>query len=156
MRTIAKILAGSLIVVLSLIPLKTKGQAADQGAAANKSRQMKINIIIDGNTATAVLEDNPVSRDFYSLLPITANFEDFASKEKITYLPRKLSVKNNDANYEANVWDITYYIPRGNIAIFYKDYGPSKDLAKLGRIVSGNEFLTQNRTFKARIERAEN
>lgn len=116
---------------------------------------MKINIILDGNTATAVLEDNPVAREFLSLLPLTADFEDFASKEKISYLPRKLGVKDNEINYEAKVWDITYYIPWGNVAIFYKDYAPSKDLARIGRVVAGHQFLTQKRSFKARIERAE-
>lgn len=153
MNAITNTLTIFLIGALSLLPSDTKGQAAPE--TNRDKREMKINITIDGNTAVAVLEDNPVAREFVSLLPLTADFEDFASSEKISYLPRKLNIKNSDANYEAEVWDITYYIPWGNLAIFYKGYAPSKDLAKIGRIVSGNQFLTQERSFKARIERAE-
>jgi hypothetical protein len=34
--------------------------------------------------------DNPTSRDFVSILPLSLEFEDFAGNEKISYLPREL------------------------------------------------------------------
>jgi hypothetical protein len=39
------------------------------------------------------------------------------------------------------VGDITYYAPWGNLAIFYRDFGYSPGLVRLGRIDSGIETL---------------
>ena len=36
------------------------------------------------------MADNPVTRDFLSMLPLTLEFEDLAGNEKISYLPRDL------------------------------------------------------------------
>jgi hypothetical protein len=117
-------------------------------------RPMNINIIIDGTTVKAVLDENPTSRDFVAMLPMTLPFEDFAGREKISRLSKRLSTDGQTTAYEANVWDITYYIPWGNIAIFYKDYEPSQDLIKIGRVVSGQEAMTKSHSFSARIELA--
>ncbi|PTQ13566.1 hypothetical protein CLG96_02900 [Sphingomonas oleivorans] len=117
---------------------------------------MTMNIIVDGTPVKAVLEDNPTSRDFVALLPMTVQFEDFAGREKISHLaPRRLSTEGRTTDYAANVWDITYYVPWGNIAIFYKGYEPSRDLIKMGRIVSGQQALMRSGSFSARIERAD-
>jgi hypothetical protein len=35
-------------------------------------------------------EDNPAVRDFLSMLPLTLTVEEFAGREKISYLPREL------------------------------------------------------------------
>jgi hypothetical protein len=51
---------------------------------------MKIRVNIEGKTLTATLADNQTSREFVSLLPLKLKLEDFASTEKISYLPRKL------------------------------------------------------------------
>ncbi|RKH18303.1 hypothetical protein D7X74_09955 [Corallococcus sp. CA047B] len=116
---------------------------------------MHIKFTIDGATVEAVLEDNPTARDFASMLPMTAKFEDFHSTEKISYLSRKLSTEGATADYEANVWDITYYVPWGNLAIFYREYRPSRDLIKLGRITTGREALLRSSSFTATIESVE-
>jgi hypothetical protein len=98
---------------------------------------MNINIIVGNQTVRAVLDDNPTSRDFVAMLPMTVKFEDFAGREKISRLSKRLSTEGRTTDYQANVWDITYYVPWGNIAVFYKAYEPSRDLIKMGRIVSG-------------------
>lgn len=116
---------------------------------------MNINIIVGGRTVRAVLDDNPTSRHFAALLPLTVAFEDFAGCEKISRLSQRLSTEGRTNNFQANVWDITYYVPWGNLAVFCKPYRPSRDLIKLGRILSGQETMTQSDSFSARIERAE-
>ena len=50
------------------------------------------------------------------------------------------------------VGDITYYAPWGNLAIFYKDFGYAKGLAKLGRIDSGIEAFSVPGSLKVTIE----
>ena len=83
-----------------------------------------------------------------------AQFEDFAKTEKISRLSKRLSTDGRTTDYEANVWDVTYYVPWGNIAVFYENYEPSKDLIRMGRIVSGQEAMTRSDSFSARIELA--
>ncbi|MDP9424346.1 MAG: cyclophilin-like fold protein [Pseudomonadota bacterium] len=128
---------------------------AQQPGQDAEGTSMNINIIVDGTPVQAVLLNNPTSRDFVAMLPMTVQFEDFGGSEKISHLrPRRLSTEGRTANYAANQWDITYYVPWGNIAIFYKDYDPSGDLIKMGRIVSGQQALMRSGSFSARIERA--
>jgi hypothetical protein len=85
--------------------------------------------------------DNPTSRDFITLLPLTITLEDYAGTEKINYLPKKLSTKEAPSGSDPSVGDFTYYSPWGNLAIYYKDFGYSNGLIKLGKIESGVEKL---------------
>ncbi|HHQ8914726.1 TPA: cyclophilin-like fold protein [Bacillus cereus] len=99
------------------------------------------------------IEDNPTSRDFLSLLPLTLTLEDYAKTEKISYLPRKLSTESAPSGTDAAVGDFTYFSPWGNLAIFYKNFGHASGLIKLGMIESGTEKLTNIRgDFKVTIE----
>lgn len=102
---------------------------------------MRLRLTINGKSVTASLEDNATSRDFVSLLPMTIKLDDYASTEKISYLTRKLTMAGAPAGVDPSVGDITYYAPWGNLAIFYKDFGYSKGLVKLGSIDSGAEVL---------------
>ena len=54
---------------------------------------MKIRITIDGTLITATLENNVTARDFASLLPLTLTLKDYASTERISDLPRRLSTE---------------------------------------------------------------
>jgi hypothetical protein len=116
---------------------------------------MKIRLTIDGKAITATLIDNPTSRDFLSLLPMTLTLEDYAATEKISYLPRKLSTAGAPAGIDPSVGDLTYYAPWGNLAIFYKDFGYSSGLIQLGRIDSGIEALNVPGPLKVTIERVD-
>ena len=114
---------------------------------------MKINIRIGDDTATAILEDNPTSRDFYSRLPLTVTFEDYNAAEKVTYLPEKLSTQGAPDGFDPAPGSITYFAPWGNIAIFYKDFGYSRSLINLGAIETGLGALQRSGRFSATIER---
>lgn len=106
-----------------------------------KQESMELKIKIGENTATAILYDNPTSRDFLTLLPLTIEIEDYAGTEKIFYPPRKLSTQNAPKGFDPSVGDITLYAPWGNIALFYKDFSYSKGLISLGKITSGIEHF---------------
>jgi hypothetical protein len=122
---------------------------------AQGKNTMKIRLTIDGKEITATLADNATTRDFLSLLPLTATLEDHAGTEKITYLPRKLSTAGAPAGSDPSVGDIAYYAPWGNVAIFYRDFGYARGLIQLGRIDSGVEALHVPGTLKVTIERVE-
>ena len=121
------------IALLLLLARPALGQEADK---------MKIRLTIGSKAMEATLLDNATARDFLSLLPMTLTLEDYASTEKIGYPPRKLSTVGAPAGVEPAAGDITYYAPWGNLAIFYKDFGYSDCLVKLGRIDSGMEALS--------------
>ncbi|PKQ78853.1 cyclophilin [Aeromonas sobria] len=112
---------------------------------------MNIKMTIAGQIITATLEESLSARDFFAMLPLTLPLEDYASTEKIAYLPRKLTTQDADPG----VGDITYYAPWGNLAIFYRDFGYSTGLIKLGRIGSGLTHLTTTPSASITIEAIE-
>src|SRR3954454_159345 len=115
---------------------------------------MKITINVEGTTITATLDDSPTAKDFASLLPLTLNLEDYNSTEKISDLPRRISIEGAPAGIDPSPGDLTYYAPWGNLAIFYKDFGYSRGLVKLGAIVSGAKALDVRGSVTAMIRLA--
>jgi hypothetical protein len=113
---------------------------------------MKIRLTVNGRSTTATLIDSPTTRDFVALLPMTLTLEDYASTEKIAYLPKKLSTAGAPKGVDPDVGDITYYAPWGNLAIFYRDFGYATGLVKLGRIDSGIEALNVHGAVAVTIE----
>jgi hypothetical protein len=107
---------------------------------------------VEGTAVTATLDDNETSRDFVSLLPLTLTLQDYAATEKISDLPRRLSTTGAPPGSDPSVGDITYYAPWGNLALFYKDFGYSSGLVKLGQIDSGVEALKRSGPLSVTIE----
>jgi hypothetical protein len=101
----------------------------------------KIQIELDGAVISATLDDNPTVRDFVARLPLILELKDYASTEKVGFLPDKLSTQNAPPGSTPVVGDISYYAPWGNLAIFYKNFAYSAELVRLGRISSGIEHL---------------
>jgi hypothetical protein len=127
--------------------------AAHGGSQMNKSAQeIRIRILFNNEVAVVVPFNNPVSKDFASLLPMTTMFENYARAETITYLPRKLATQGGITG-GAVQGDFAYYAPCGNLAVFYKGFGNDSNLYLLGRIESGKEELAaMSGNFDARIE----
>ena len=126
--------------------------AISASAIAQETPTMKIRLTVDGKAIEATLLDNATARDFASLLPLTLTLDDYNSTEKISYLPRKLSTAGAPAGVDPAPGDIAYYAPWGNLAIFYKDFGYSKGLIRLGRIDSGLDALARRGSQKATVE----
>lgn len=113
---------------------------------------MKIRLTLDGKVLAATLLDNATARDFASLLPLELALQDHASTEKIAHPPRQLSTAGSPAGADPDVGDIAYYAPWGNLAIFYRDFGYSRGLVKLGRIEGDVRPLAVRGPVKVRIE----
>jgi hypothetical protein len=113
---------------------------------------MKIAINIDGKRLTASLFDNPSALDFAKMLPLDVTLEDYASTEKISYLPRKLTTEDSGPFGNEAIGDIAYYAPWGNLALFYRGYLYSKGLIRLGRLDSDIAPLLRDGRFTVRIE----
>ena len=93
---------------------------------------MKIRIELKGGAVTGTLNDSVAAQDFASLLPLTLTLEDYAKTEKISYLPRKLTITGAPAGATPLAGDICYYAPWGNLAVFYRAVEYSDGLVKLG------------------------
>jgi hypothetical protein len=121
-------------------------------ASNTKAKDMKIRITIGEKVVAAALTDSEAARDFVSLLPLTLKLEDYNRTEKISNLPRKLSTTGAPAGSEPDVGDIAYYVPWGNLAIYYKDFGYSGGLVTLGKIDGDVEAFNAPGSIKATIE----
>lgn len=57
-----------------------------EGAAMNQREvqpMKRVKMVFDGGEAIVELHDNPTSRDFQSMLPITLHFKDYSGTEKL-------------------------------------------------------------------------
>ena len=117
----------ALLLLAAAFPLPGRAAEEDFGA---------IRLTINGKTLTATLEDSPAGRDFYAMLPLSLPLKDFNGTEKISDLPRRLSLQQAPEGCTPTAGTLAYYAPWGNLAIFYRDFSWSKGLIPLGRISS--------------------
>ncbi|BFG80850.1 hypothetical protein PTKU46_88840 [Paraburkholderia terrae] len=77
-----------------------------------------------GSTSVDVTirQDNPAVRDFLSMLPLSLTLKEFAGREKIGYLPRKLKHVGSPGS-DPDDGDLIYYVPWGNIGFYYNASG---------------------------------
>lgn len=141
------ILAGALASVL--LPLAARAQTMDPNN--QEPTDMRVRFVFSDLTMTATLYDNPSARDFYSLLPLDLTISDFGPNEKIAHLPRKLTEEGSGVFGNEQPYDLCYYMPWGNLAMFYADY-KYPGLIRLGRFDEGYEALHERGEFPLRIE----
>lgn len=113
---------------------------------------MKIRLVAGDRTFNATLEDSAAARDFAALLPLELTLRDYNRTEKIADLPRRLSTEGTPDGIDPEIGDITYYAPWGNLAIFYRDFGYSRGLVRLGRLERDVEALAEIDGASVRIE----
>jgi hypothetical protein len=132
-----------ILTLITLPLLMVIGMAKAQSISTVKEVKTvySIQITLGERVITGQLNDTPSVRDFIKQLPLTLDLEDHASTEKIAYLPNKLTSQGAPAGVDPDVGDISYHAPWGNLAIYYKDFGYSKGLIRLGRISGGLEHL---------------
>ena len=88
------------------------------------------------------LNDSPAAATLLEQLPLTVQVEDYSSNEKIFYPPQKLDISDSPAA-SGGSGTLAYYAPWGDIVMFYGDFDENPSLYELGRIVSGEELLSQ-------------
>lgn len=142
---------------LALLKVGNKNESKKKQDSTNINDNLdgtRIKLSFNNEEVIVKMFDNPTSRDFITLLPLTLTFEDYARTEKISYPTNKLSTEKALPGIDPKVGDFCYYAPWGNLAIYYKDFGYSTGLIKLGEIESGIEKLENlNGNFKVTVER---
>ncbi|MDZ8033312.1 cyclophilin-like fold protein [Nostoc sp. DedSLP04] len=120
--------------------------------STKQADSMKINIKVKDKVVTATLIDSKTTQDFISLLPLTLTLEDYATTEKISDLPKRLSTEDAPPGSDPAVGDIAYYAPWGNLAMFYRDSGYANGLVILGKIDGGIEAFNVPGSVEVTIE----
>ena len=143
---------GMLTRAMVLLLVATSAVAATDEVSHSRRETMNIRMTMAGQIITASLEESDSARDFFAMLPLTLPLEDYAETEKIAYLPGKLTTQGAPKGIDPNVGDICYYTPWGNLAIYYRDFGYSSGLIRLGRITSDLDALTAQPSGTLTIE----
>ena len=149
MKTI-KVIFALISALILAVTLNAQAQSIPQ--MKESTSMYSIQIILGEHIITGSLADTPSTRDFVKQLPLTLEFEDYGSTEKIAYPPAKLTSQGAPAGVNPTIGDIAYYAPWGNLALFYKDFGYSKGLIRLGHITSGVEHLKFHGTKQATLK----
>lgn len=128
---------------------------AQPSAAPLKDFPMKIRLTVDGQSAIATLYDNATARDFAALLPLSLTMEDYATIERVSNLPRKLSTQGAPDGMAPLAGELTHYAPWSNLAIFIQGRAYSRSLLPLGKVNEGLSVLARPGPYKVRIERVQ-
>jgi hypothetical protein len=120
----------------------------------DEASTVRINIRLEDSTIPATLNNSETAQDFASLLPLSLILKDYASTEKISDLPRRLSTNGAPPGFDPSVGDIAYYAPWGNLAIYYRDFEYSTGLVSLGTLTSGADMFASSRSMQVTIELA--
>jgi hypothetical protein len=126
-----------------------------QAVLPDQASTVKIKIRIEDEVVPATLNGSRAAQDFASLLPLSLTLEDYASTEKISGLPKRLSTDGAPRGSDPSVGDLAYYAPWGNLAVYYRDFGYSSGLVLLGSVDSGIEALARPGPLEVKIELAE-
>jgi hypothetical protein len=127
--------------------------AATASQPANGETQIRV--VIGDTVLTGRLWDNATARDLIAQLPLTLTFRDFNELEKISQLPRKLSMDGVPAGDDPFSRDIGYYNPSGDLVFYYGDIGYFNGIVRIGQVDGTMDALTsQTDDFTARIELA--
>lgn len=98
------------------------GNDTDGGnTVSNHSRDERagrIKLTFNNEEVIVKMYDNPTSRDFLKLLPLALILKDYAGTEKISILPKRLSIEDAPSGSDPSVGDFTYYSPWGNFGYF--------------------------------------
>lgn len=94
---------------------------------------MKITLRIGDDLIAGELYDNPVADQAAELLPFEAEFDDFHDQEKLTRLPRPLTVSGVPDAEAPRPGEIGYYAPASCLVLYYASPGRWPGLVRLGR-----------------------
>lgn len=121
-------------------------------AKSNMGGKTMIKMTFAGNEIYGEILNTQSGKEFLSQLPASLKFEDYNSTEKISYLSKKLSAQGEPEGFTPKKGDISYYVPWGNLAIFYRDFRYSRSLIKIGELKDIDKLANMRGSFDVRIE----
>lgn len=88
------------------------------------------------------LNDSKAAKELYAQLPLTMGAEPFSNNEMTFYPPKKLSVNNTPLSGGA-IGSLSYYVPWGDVVMFYAPCSPNGSLYELGIAVFGTDNINK-------------
>ena len=125
-----RIITGFMLAVIMSLALTACGNNSKNNSSASENRT-DISTITDNNMQTQQENNNTM----------TMHFEDFNNTEKISYMDDKLDTSDAVTEYAPEAGSFGYYIPWGNLSLFYEDFRKSTGLAELGNVEEGIEYI---------------
>ena len=114
-----------------------------------------VRVIIGETVLTGRLFNNATANDLASQLPLTLTFRDLNGVEKISPLPRKLSVDTMPRGDDPEIGDIGYWAPDGNLVLYYGDVGYWTGIMRVGEFNGDMQAVAQQSDgFTATVELA--
>lgn len=125
-------------------------------AAQAKEQKPRIRLTVGDEVLYVDLEDNSAANALLEQLPLTLTFEDYNSTEKIAYPDEALNTSDAPTSCTPAAGTLAYYMPWGNLCIFYRDFRESNGLVPLGKVDGSLEiFSMQTDSFMVLIEKEE-
>lgn len=154
--------AGVLLLALAVVSCSPSptGEATPSSASATSSPAAGsvVGTVVRFSAGSVSLdvtigEDNPATRDFLSMLPLTVTMEEFAGREKIADLPRPLHYKGSPGS-DPEDGDLIYFVPWGNLGFYYNTSGIgfSDQTIHLGRYNATLDELARFEDQEVRVE----
>ena len=110
-------------------------------------------VVIGDTVLTGRLFDNATARELASQLPLTLTFRDLNGQEKMSPLPRRLSVDGMPAGDDPHIGDLGYWAPEGNLVLYYADVGYWTGIMRIGEIDGDMQAVAQmSGDFSATVE----
>ena len=91
----------------------------------------------------------------YEQLPLTLDVENFSSNEKIFYPTSELDTDSTPISNGGGEGTLAYYVPWGDVVIFYDSFTSASGLYELGVAISGTDQIG-NLSGEITIEKLEN
>ncbi|MFD3701978.1 cyclophilin-like fold protein [Nocardia sp. NPDC058658] len=115
-----------------------------------------IRLVIGEQTLTATVWETPTGAALLDQLPLTLTFADLNGVEKVAPLPRRLTMDQMPAGADAEIGDLGYYAPTGDLVLYYGEVGFWNGIARIGRI-DGDLSIIADRSedFVGVVERTE-
>lgn len=109
--------------------------------AVPAAEPVKVELVFGADKAVILLDDNTVTRQLLARMPLKLKMQDYASSEKIAYLPKDINLDGAPKGVSPKPGDVAVFAPWGNLCVYYGAGTPSGELVPLGRVESGLDTL---------------
>ena len=146
---------GTMLAERSVAAQQPSTPMASPEASPEALGAARVRFTVGDTEIVVAITENPTSNDLLSMLPLELTFEDFASMEKISYLPRELTTEGSAWTAPQN-GDLIYFAPWGNLGFFYdaarRDKSFDDRVFLIGKVETGFERLADLETGPVQVE----
>ncbi len=119
------------------------GESADTDTTENmEEHTMKISVKSSEYEIIYELNGSRAANELYAQLPLELNAEPFSNNEITFYPPKKLNIEDTPLSSGAT-GSLSYYVPWGDVVMFYAPCSPNGSLYDLGTVISGKENISK-------------